>query len=56
MMSDILKNSYLITMTTIERHNCLLDEFDSFPGDKNNCSFDEIIHFLNEKIVIFLTL
>lgn len=50
--SNIIRDSYLVAMPTIERRNVLLAEFDSFPGDKNNCSFDEIISFLSEKIVI----
>lgn len=42
----------MVAMPAIERRNVLLAEFDSFPGDKNNCSFEEIISFLSEKIVI----
>lgn len=51
-VSETLRNSYLMKMPLEERMNVLLSEFDSFPGDKNNCSLEEILKFLNEKIVI----
>jgi len=50
-VSETLRNSYLMKMPLEERKNVLLSEFNSFPGDKNNCSLEEIIKFLDEKIV-----
>ena len=52
-LSNTLKNSYLTKMPLNERRNVLLSEFDSFPGDKNSCTLEEILIFLDEKIVIF---
>lgn len=49
--SETIRNSYLMKMPMSERRKILLSEFDSFPGDKLNCGFDEIIRFLDQKIV-----
>lgn len=50
--SETLKNSYLMKMPLNERKIILFSEFDSFPGDKKNCSLTEILQFLDQKIVL----